>query len=417
MAATTEHLDTRAPAAGLLALSLTPRRRHRGSRSTSSPSPWTGPTCTPPTSLDDAATVPGTEGELAIAGPGAPLVAEFCVPEFALATAVAPMPGTATSATRSRPATASPASGHASWPVRCRCGRPARIAQATLSLPMEGAAFVDRHVAPIAGKLSFAQLERTVEEARTRFDPDAAEQRRRDAAESRHFDIHTDQVSYDGTIHLDAELDLADALDLDTAITQVAEQLAALGCTETLDVRRAMAAGHLARHQLTLDLNRPDTTEPTARTVKPRQVVIYVHLSDALATGSGGARTPAPRSASTRSATGATTPTPRSPSARDRPQRTTPRPTPRPRRSANRCGRPSRPACSRAAPEVTVLRPRPHEAYADGGPTPSWNLAPLVPTAPPVEDPLRLDLPPHRTRVVPVDQPTRASTTPSTSPT
>ena len=154
------------------------------------------------------------------------------------------------------------------------------IAQTTLSLPFEGAAFVDRHVAPIAGKVSFAQLERTVEEARTRFDPDAAEQRRRDAAESRHFDIHTDQVSYDGTIHLDAELDLADALDLDTAIAQVAEQLAALGCAESLDVRRAMAAGHLARHQLTLDLNPPDTTEPTAKTVKPRQVIIYVHLSD-----------------------------------------------------------------------------------------------------------------------------------------
>src|SRR6478736_4345985 len=32
-----------------------------------------------------AATVDGTEGELAIAGPGAPLVAEFCVADLALA--------------------------------------------------------------------------------------------------------------------------------------------------------------------------------------------------------------------------------------------------------------------------------------------------------------------------------------------
>ncbi|HEY0950157.1 MAG TPA: HNH endonuclease, partial [Nocardioides sp.] len=38
--------------------------------------------------LDDAATVEGTEGELAIAGPGAPLVAEFCVADFALAVGV-----------------------------------------------------------------------------------------------------------------------------------------------------------------------------------------------------------------------------------------------------------------------------------------------------------------------------------------
>ena len=181
---------------------------------------------------------------------------------------------------------------------------------------MAGAGFVDRHVAPVAGNLSYAQLERTVEEARTRFDPDAAEQRRRDAADVRHFDIHTDQASYDGTIHLDAELDLADALDLNTAIGQVAEQLAALGCEETLDVRRAMAAGHLARHQLALDLNRPATTEPAGRTVKPRQVVIYVHLSQTLWMASGGVRTPGPRSASTRSATGARPRTPRSPSGR-----------------------------------------------------------------------------------------------------
>ena len=280
MAATTEHLDTRAAAAGLLAAvrTETDALTHAEVARFSLAVDWAD--LHPAASLDDAATVPGTEGELAIAGPGAPLVAEFCVPEFAAATAVSTDAGhrylgdAVETRYRLPRLWARVVAGEVPvWKART-------IAQTTLSLPFEGAAFVDRHVAPIAAKVSFAQLERTVEEARTRFDPDAAEQRRRDAAESRHFDIHTDQVSYDGTIHLDAELDLADALDLDTAIAQVAEQLAALGCTETLDVRRAMAAGHLARHQLTLDLNPPDTTEPTAKTVKPRQVVIYVHLSD-----------------------------------------------------------------------------------------------------------------------------------------
>src|SRR4051795_10336118 len=38
----------------------------------------------PVESIDHAATMPGTEGELAIAGAGAPLVAEFCVAELAL---------------------------------------------------------------------------------------------------------------------------------------------------------------------------------------------------------------------------------------------------------------------------------------------------------------------------------------------
>ena len=39
----------------------------------------------PAADMDDAACLPGTENELALAGDGAPLVAEFCVPEFAAA--------------------------------------------------------------------------------------------------------------------------------------------------------------------------------------------------------------------------------------------------------------------------------------------------------------------------------------------
>ena len=42
----------------------------------------------PVESILDAATVDGTERELTIAGPGAPLVAEFCVAELALALGV-----------------------------------------------------------------------------------------------------------------------------------------------------------------------------------------------------------------------------------------------------------------------------------------------------------------------------------------
>src|SRR4051795_12450247 len=39
-------------------------------------------------SMDDAATWPGTEGQVALAGPGAPLVAEFAVAELAVALGV-----------------------------------------------------------------------------------------------------------------------------------------------------------------------------------------------------------------------------------------------------------------------------------------------------------------------------------------
>ena len=55
-------------------------------------------------------------------------------------------------------------------------------------------------------------------------------------------------------MHVDGDLDLADALDFNTAISDDAHQQLLAGSTESLDVRRSIAAGNLARHQTTLDL-------------------------------------------------------------------------------------------------------------------------------------------------------------------
>ncbi len=169
-----------------------------------------------------------------------------------------------------------------------------RIAEATLSLSAEAATFVDAQVAGFAGKVGPAQLDRLVAEAIARFMPDRARQDAENAADGRHLRFHHQQVSFNGTTFVEGELDLADALDLDAAITRGAEQLLLAGCEEPLDVRRAMAAGELGRRQLALDLNSADTdssateateaTRPT-RARKPRQVVLYVHLSEAAITG------------------------------------------------------------------------------------------------------------------------------------
>ena len=116
----------------------------------------------------------------------------------------------------------------------------------------------------------------------------------------RHFTIEHQQVSFDGTSQIHGELDLADALDLDAALAQGAEALRALGSTESLDVRRSMAAGQIARNQLALDLTattgwssserseRTDETTTPDRRPKPRQVVLHVHLSEAAITGTDG---------------------------------------------------------------------------------------------------------------------------------
>ena len=51
-----------------------------------------------------------------------------------------------------------------------------------------------------------------------------------------------DQVSFEGTVWVEAEVDLADALDLDTALSVGAARLADLGSTASLDVRRSESA-------------------------------------------------------------------------------------------------------------------------------------------------------------------------------
>nr|WP_296604035.1 HNH endonuclease signature motif containing protein [Nocardioides sp.] len=232
--------------------------------------------------LDDAATVEGTQGELAIAGPGAPLVAEFCIADFALAV------GMTTDAGRDYLGDAVevrhrlPRLWRRVMAGQVAVWRARKIAASTMSLPAEGAEHVDRHVAPVAHRLTWAQLDRTVEAARATFDPIEAEHRRLLAAEDRFFDVDTHTPSLDGTATVRGELDLADALDLDHAVTTGAQQLADLGCDQPLDVRRAMAAGALARGDLMLQ---PETTETDKPNRPRRQLVIYTHLSDSALAG------------------------------------------------------------------------------------------------------------------------------------
>ena len=95
-----------------------------------------------------------------------------------------------------------------------------RLAQLTLDLPVEGAEFVDRQLAGTIGKVGWAMIERLVDHARAVFDPEGAEKQRREAADGRRFDVHTRETAHDGTVRVEGELDLADALDLDAAIRQ-----------------------------------------------------------------------------------------------------------------------------------------------------------------------------------------------------
>ncbi|HEY0891058.1 MAG TPA: HNH endonuclease signature motif containing protein [Nocardioides sp.] len=162
-----------------------------------------------------------------------------------------------------------------------------RVAEATLGLSFEAAAWVDRQLAPVAHKVGPAQLDRTITEALTRFDPDRAEAEARAARESRYVTVETRHVTTDGCVQVHGILDLADALDLDDALHAVATTLARLGSADSLDVRRAKALGEIARNDLTLNLTLPVTdevgAEPMASAEKVpvprRQVMLYAHLT------------------------------------------------------------------------------------------------------------------------------------------
>ena len=221
-------------------------------------------------------------GELAVplAGEGAPLVAEFAPMEFGAAL------GMSTDAARGLVGDALELAHRLkrTWEL-VRAGevplwKARRLAQLTTTLPQEGAEFVDRQLVGFVGKISWAGIERLVDQARVAFDPEDAEKDRLDAADGRRFDVRTAEANHRGIVHVEGVLDLADGLDLNAAISQGAEELAALGSTESLDVRRSMAAGELARRQLAFDL-RAEAGDGAAAVVKPRQVLIHVHLSDA----------------------------------------------------------------------------------------------------------------------------------------
>ncbi len=129
-------------------------------------------------------------------------------------------------------------------------------------------------------------LARLVDEAVARFDPARAEAERAAAAEVRHLDVDLAQVSTSGTVHVEGDLDLADAIDFDAAIAADAHQQLLLGSNDSLDVRRSIAAGNLARNEPTLDLD-TSSGEPSPSSRK-REVVLHVHLSDAALHGTGG---------------------------------------------------------------------------------------------------------------------------------
>jgi len=136
-----------------------------------------------------------------IAAPGAPLVTEYAAAEFAAAVGLGPEPGKRYVGHAVELAHRLPTLWRRVVAGEVAAWRARRVAEQTIGrgLTGEAAGFVDRHVAPVAGRIGSSQVDRLVVEAIGRFMPETAEATRRQAADGRHLDIDHHQISFAGS--------------------------------------------------------------------------------------------------------------------------------------------------------------------------------------------------------------------------
>jgi len=209
--------------------------------------------------------VPGAEQGRVYGGEGCPEMGEFAVAEFGAvvgrsAGSAAMFIGQAVALKCRFPRT---------WD-RVRAGdatgwKALQLVQDCVALSLEAAAIVDRRVADIVDSVTFAQLRKIIKAAIWQADPEAAKAKAEEKAKER--GVWVGRTDDHGTTTLFVKAATGDVVQLDATITQLANALAALGDTGSLDQRRAKAAGLLSDPDLAADLlaaaHHLATTQPT----------------------------------------------------------------------------------------------------------------------------------------------------------
>ena len=197
---------------------------------------------------------------LEVAGEGAPTIDESAVAEFALAVGMKHEPGARLIGDAVELRYRLPRIWARVIAGQVPVFKARKIAQDTRTLSAEAAAAVDRHLAIIATRCSWAEITRQIDRARAEHDPAEAERRRLAAAEQRCVEVHYRGITPDGAVPITGYASLADALAFDAFLTATA---ATLHPTLPLDVRRSMALGMLGG--------------TTGGRPAPRELVLYTH--------------------------------------------------------------------------------------------------------------------------------------------
>ena len=236
----------------------------------------------------DADQLLGREGELRLAGQAAFRVTEFAVCELAAALGVSEPAARAQVGQTVELRDRLPRLWAGVMGARLPAWKARKIAEQTIPLTAAAADYVDRQLAPFAHKLSLVRITRAVDAAILRHDPDLAAERAAKAAERR--GVWMDERA-EGLSEIRAVTDTPDAVALDTALTQVAAALHALGDEDPEQVRRARAVGVLADPQYALDLRAAADHTGAATQVVPRRSgqrpTVHVHLHTEVLTGAG----------------------------------------------------------------------------------------------------------------------------------
>src|SRR5436190_12410636 len=148
----------------------------------------------------------GLDTGRSLAGPGAPLISDFAVMELAALLGRSLDSGRNYVGQVVELAHRLPRTWTRVLEGQVPVWKALRITDSTRPLPADAASFVDRQLAPFAHGCTWTQIDRLVEEALVRFDPEAAEERRREAQDLRCFDIDLDGCGFDGVAHVSGVL-------------------------------------------------------------------------------------------------------------------------------------------------------------------------------------------------------------------
>ncbi|HEX2175934.1 MAG TPA: hypothetical protein VHG70_08475 [Nocardioidaceae bacterium] len=202
---------------------------------------------------DHGKALPGMEKPVRLGGAGTPRVFEFAAAEFGPRIGRSPYAGQALMADALDCRHRLPAL----WARVCAGEVPVsyarHVAQQTRDLSEKAAGFVDAKVATYAdGRLSWGRFATLVAAKVVEADPEAAAERERTAAEEEFAKVGRSNEHGQKTLYVRSAA--AAIIRIDATIAYLADALAALGNTDTLDRRRALAILILANPAQALQL-------------------------------------------------------------------------------------------------------------------------------------------------------------------